>query len=154
MARADSAPPDTVVVDTAQTVVVPPEPVPEPPRQDSAPVFAPPPVTLPPAEGVYDIASVEKVPELRNRRDVERVARRAYPEFLRDAGGSSEVIVSFVIDRDGRVEPGSIQVLNDVQPAFGDAARSVAERMRFRPAELRGERVRSRVQVPITFRAD
>jgi TonB family protein len=109
---------------------------------------------VPPGEEVYDVAAIEKAPELRNRRDVERVARREYPEFLRDAGISSEAIVSFVIDRDGRVEPGSIQIVNDVQPAVADAARRVAERMRFRPAEIRGERVKTRAQVPITFGAN
>jgi hypothetical protein len=42
-------------------------------------------------------------------------------------------------------------VLNSVDPAFADAARGVAERMRFRPGEIRGERVRTSMQFPIRF---
>ena len=153
-ARADSAAPESVQVDTQQTPVEMPEPDPLPPFADTAaPVQELPPLP-PPGEPIYDVASLDETPELRNRRDVERVAQRSYPPFLRGAGVSADVIVSFIIDEDGRVEPESIQIVNDVQPAFADAARVVAERMRFKPGRIRGEPVRTRAQVPINFRAD
>jgi TonB family protein len=108
---------------------------------------------VPPGEEVYDVGAVDRVPELRNRRDVERLAARSYPPHLRDAGVSADVIVSLIVNRDGRVDASSIQVLNDVNPAFADAARQVAQRMRFRPAQLRGDEVRTVVQLPIRFNA-
>jgi TonB family protein len=151
VAQADTVPPDTVQVDTPAAIVVPPESIPQPPRQDSVPPAAtePPP---PPAEPVFDVAAVEKVPELRNRRDMERLVRRSFPPLMRDARVSdAEVILSFIVDYEGNVEPASIQVLNAVDPAFAEAARAVAERMRFRPGEIRGERVRTSMQFPIRF---
>lgn len=156
VARADSAAPDSVQVDTQQTTLVEPDPGPIPPFTDTASVVEEPaPETEPaPGERVYDVASLDEAPELRNRRDVERVARRSYPPFLRDSGVSADVIVSLIIDEEGRVVPESIQVINDVQPAFADAARAVAERMRFSAGRVRGEPVRTQAQVPIQFRAD
>ncbi|HEY0152921.1 MAG TPA: TonB family protein [Longimicrobium sp.] len=154
VARTDSAAPESVQVDTQQTTLGEPEPEPIPPFTDTAAAVE----ELPPAPAdenpVYDVGSLDETPELRNRRDVERSARRSYPPFLRDAGVSGDVIVSFVIGQDGNVEPGSIQIVNDVHPAFADAARAVAERMRFTPGRIRGEPVRAQAQVPINFRAE
>jgi protein TonB len=154
VARTDSAAPESVQVDTQQTVAEMPEPDPLPPFTDTTSPAEEQPPPPPPGEAIYDVASLDEIPELRNRGDVERVARRSYPAYLRDARVSADVIVSMVIDRDGRVEPESIQIVNDVQPAFADAARQVAERMRFKPGRIRGEPVRTQAQVPINFRAD
>jgi len=156
VAQTDSTAPDSVQVDTQQATLGEPEPEPIPPFTDTATAFEePPPVTEPPpGQAVYDVASLDEAPELRNRRDVERVARRSYPRSLRDAGVSADVIVSLVIDKEGSVEPESIQIVNDVHPAFADAARAVAERMRFSVGKVRGEPVRTQAQVPINFRAD
>ncbi|HEX8672556.1 MAG TPA: TonB family protein [Longimicrobium sp.] len=154
VARTDSAPSDSVQVDTQQTTLVEPDSEPPPPFTDTAAAVEEPPTEPADENPVYDVGSLDETPELRNRRDVERSAQRSYPRFLRDAGVSGDVIVSFVIGQDGNVEPGSIQVVNDVNPAFADAAREVAVRMRFTPGRIRGEPVRAQAQVPINFRAE
>ncbi|HLL82059.1 MAG TPA: TonB family protein, partial [Longimicrobium sp.] len=154
VAQTDSAVLDSVQVDTQQTPTQMPESEPLPPFTDTTQPAEELPPAPPPGEPVYDVASLDKIPELRNRRDVERVAQRSYPSYLRDARISADVIVSLVIDRDGNVEPESIQIVNDVQPAFADAARAVAVRMRFKPGRIRDEPVRTQAQVPINFRAD
>jgi protein TonB len=107
---------------------------------------------MPAGDPVYDVGSVEDPPELRNRRDVIRILERNYPPVLRDAGVSGDVILTFIVDREGRVEPASIQAVNSADPQFVEAARRVAERMRFRPGRVRNEPVRTSVQVPVSFR--
>ncbi len=151
MAQVDTTAPDTTSLDTATAPAVIPVPEPEPQRVDSTPPPAPEPVT-PPGEQVYDVSSVDEPPELRNRRDLSRALERNYPPVLRDAGISGDVILSFIVDREGRVEPGSVQVLNNADPQFVEAARRVSERMRFRPGRVRNEPVRTIVQVPVSFR--
>jgi TonB family protein len=153
VAQVDTTPPDSTSLDTAATPVVITQPEPEPQPVDSTPVAAPAP-TPPPGERVYDVGSVDEPPELRNRRDVIRILERNYPPVLRDARVSGDVILSFVVDREGRVEPNSIQAVNSADPQFVDAARRVAERMRFRPGRVRDEPVRTSVQVPVSFRPD
>jgi protein TonB len=151
VAQVDTAAPDSTTLDTAATEpAVVPQPEPQP--VDSTPVVLPPPPVMPPGEPVYDVGSVEDPPELRNRRDVIRILERNYPPVLRDAGVSGDVILSFIVDREGRVEPASIQAVNSADPQFVEAARRVAERMRFRPGRVRNEPVRTSVQVPVSFR--
>lgn len=119
--------------------------------QDSLP-GAVPPATAPPAEpDVYDLASVEREPQLRNRDDVGRFLERNYPRSLRDSRVPGQVQVSFVIGTNGRVEPQSVQVQSSTHPAFEAPAIEAAERMRFTPAQADGRRVRVRVLLPIQF---
>jgi serine/threonine-protein kinase len=151
VAQVDTTQPDSTSLDTAATPVVITEPEPEP--VDSTPIAAPEPIPSP-GERVYDVGSVDEPPELRNRRDVIRILERNYPPVLRDARVSGDVILSFIVDRDGRVEPGTIQAVNSADPQFVEAARRVAERMRFRPGRVRDEAVRTSVQVPVSFRPD
>jgi TonB family protein len=153
VAQVDTTVPDSTSLDTAAAPVVIAEPEPKPQPVDSTPVAAPVPIP-PPGERVYDVGSVDEPPELRNRRDVIRMLERSYPDALRDSRVSGDVILSFVVDREGRVEPGTIQAVNSADPQFVEAARRVAERMRFRPGRVRDEAVRTSVQVPVSFRPD
>ncbi|HEX8362962.1 MAG TPA: TonB family protein [Longimicrobium sp.] len=152
VAQVDTIAPDSTSLDTTVTTVIP-EPEPQPQPVDSTPAPLPEPVT-PPGEPVYDVGSVDEPPELRNRRDVIRMLERSYPDAMRDARVSGDVILSFIVDPEGRVEPGTIQAVNSADPQFVEAARRVAERMRFRPGRVRDEPVRTSVQVPVSFRPD
>jgi TonB family protein len=102
-------------------------------------------------DGVYDLGSVERQPELRNTRDIQRFLERNYPPLLRDSRVDGEVMVNFVLDEEGRPEMGTAQVTSTTHPAFEEPALRAAERMRFRPAQVGGQDVRVRVTLPIRF---
>jgi TonB family protein len=102
-------------------------------------------------DGVYDLTEVERLPSPRNMPDVSRWLERNYPPLLRDSGVEGEVVVSFVVDEDGRAERNSIQVTSSSHPGFDETAIRAAERLRFRPAKLEGREVRVRASLPIRF---
>lgn len=105
----------------------------------------------PPDEGTYEVSAVEELPELTNRQEVGRQLQRQYPPLLRDAGIQGSATMRLRVNEDGRVDPESITVENATHEAFGDAARRVVERMRFRPAKVGGRAVRVWVTLPVTF---
>jgi TonB family protein len=135
-----------------------------PPRYAYDPPLPPPPVddAGPPADDpawvaegnrgrIRDIGMVEEAPHLNNRAAVARALERGYPPLLRDAGVGGTVSLGFVIDAAGRVEEGSIKVLDSDNAAFSGAARGVVRVMRFAPARVHGRPVRVRVELPISF---
>lgn len=75
-----------------------------------------------------------------------------YPSSMRESGVTGRVVVQFVVGANGRVEPGSIKVLESTNPAFAAAVRQVLPRHRFSPAKIGGQSVRQIVQQPFVFR--
>ena len=61
------------------------------------------------------------------------------------------MLVEFVVDTLGRVEPGSLQVLQSEHELFTSSVREVAPRLRFMAAEARGRKVRQLVRLPFRF---
>jgi protein TonB len=74
-----------------------------------------------------------------------------YPELLRAAGVQGEVVVTFVVDTTGRVEPSSLVILNSTNDLFGAAVRTALPAMRFLPAKADGHKVKQQVQQPFVF---
>ncbi len=74
-----------------------------------------------------------------------------YPEVLRAAGVQGQVVVTFVVDTTGRVEPSSLVILNSTNDLFGAAVRTALPAMRFIPAKADGRKVRQLVQQPFVF---
>ena len=74
-----------------------------------------------------------------------------YPAPMRAARVSGAVVVSFIIDTLGRVEPASVQILETPHAAFEPVAREVILRSRFRPARLGDRAVRQLTVQRITF---
>lgn len=105
----------------------------------------------PPDEGTYELSAVEEQPELSNRSEVARQLSRNYPPLLRDAGVVGTVTVRMRVMENGSVDPSSVSIENSTHDAFGDAARRVVERMRFRPAKVGGKAVKVWVTLPVTF---
>ena len=77
-----------------------------------------------------------------------------YPSVLRAAGLGGRVVLQFVVDTSGRVEPASVTVLEVVHLAFGASAEEAVLRTRFRPARVRGQPVRQLVRQGVTFRIE
>jgi TonB family protein len=111
----------------------------------------PPPAEAPAEDGVYELASVDRAPDLRNLTDVQRFLQRSYPRDLRDSRVDGSVQVSFVIGANGRPERQTVEVLSSTHPGFVPTALRAVERMRFSPAEVGGRRVRVRATLPIQF---
>ncbi|MGE0439711.1 MAG: energy transducer TonB [Gemmatimonadales bacterium] len=75
----------------------------------------------------------------------------AYPALLRTAGLSGRVILQFVVDTLGRVERGSVEVVESPHEAFAASAMASIEASRFHPARVRGRVVRQLVRQGVTF---
>jgi len=100
--------------------------------------------------GVVPAAEVERPPELIARSCSEPL----YPMMLRAARVEGRVLVQVVVDALGRVEPGSLEIVQSTHSQFNDPARRASLTCRFRPATAGGRLVRVRVHVPIAFRLD
>ena len=101
---------------------------------------------------VLDARAVEELPEVRNRREMVNLLERTYPGTLRDAGVEGRVVVQFVVDTEGRVEPESIRIVSSTHAAFEAPSRRAAERMRFRPARVNGQPVRVMISLPVDWK--
>jgi periplasmic protein TonB len=75
-----------------------------------------------------------------------------YPESLRSSGIEGEVQAQFVVNENGRVEPGTFKVLNSPNPAFASAVRRALSGMRFRAAQIGGTKVSQVVQQSFIFK--
>lgn len=75
----------------------------------------------------------------------------SYPELLRAAGVEGQVVVQFVVDTTGRAEGGSVRILSTSHELFAQSIRAAVPKMRFRPAEIGGRRVRQLVQQAFGF---
>lgn len=96
-------------------------------------------------------SEVDALPELANRSEAERALQRNYPPLMRDAGVTGHTVVLLIIDSDGKVEPGSVQVQNSSHEGFADAAVRAVERFRFKPATLHGRAVPVLISIPIDW---
>lgn len=104
----------------------------------------------PPADYVPNARDVEEQPEL-NRDGLSRTMERFYPSILRDSRTRGRVLVELIVDVDGRVRPGSAEIVEATHPAFGEATLRAVERFRFRPAKMAGVPVPVRVTIPVNW---
>lgn len=75
-----------------------------------------------------------------------------YPSMLQAAGVEGDVRAQFVVDTLGRVERGSVRVLDATHDQFALAVRDALDRARFKPAEAGGRKVRQLAEQTFTFR--
>lgn len=101
--------------------------------------------------GPIDVALAEEKPKLQNAAEVQRLLQRLYPPLLRDAGITGQVTIKFVVNAQGRVDPGSVSVVTASHEAFGEASTKVGEKLRFKPAKVGGRAVPVLVTMPIAW---
>lgn len=77
--------------------------------------------------------------------------RPTYPDSLYRAGVGGRVVVEFVVDSSGAIDPASVDVMASSDPMFALAVRQALGVTRFVPAMRRGIRVRQAVQLPVEF---
>jgi protein TonB len=75
-----------------------------------------------------------------------------YPESLRTSGIEGQVEAQFVVNENGRVEPGTFKVLNSANDAFVTAVKQALSSMRFKPARIGDTKVSQVVQQSFVFK--
>src|SRR5262245_19848141 len=79
-------------------------------------------------------------------------AKPRYPEPLRQAGIEGRVLVRFVVDTVGRIDPASVQILSSTHDQFTRAVRDALSGFRFRPAESNGKHIPALAEMPFEFK--
>jgi protein TonB len=77
--------------------------------------------------------------------------RFIYPKVQLEAGIEGQVVIQFIVDTLGQVEPASIEVLSSNLEVFSTAASEGILSARFAPAHYGGSPVRQRTRMPVSF---
>jgi TonB family protein len=96
------------------------------------------------------IVPMDVAPRLTNRQDVGFAIQRAYPPQLKSAGIGGKATVWFFIDAQGRVAKTKLKTASGYE-ALDEAALSVAETMKFTPAESKGHAIPVWIALDIVF---
>lgn len=102
---------------------------------------------------IYTAEELTTKPKLASSTRTAQLVHQSYPPKLRSAGVDGTVQLQFVIGVDGKVEGSSVEVISASVPAFADAAREVASKIEFSPGKVNDEPVRTRVLLPIVYKA-
>ncbi len=105
-----------------------------------------PPVTLHIAGDVYREAEVQERPHRTSGPPL------AYPAPLLLSRTSGRVIIEAVIDTTGRVEDGTVRVIESSDARFNQAAKDYVRAARFTPGRFAGRPVRVRFEMPVEFK--
>ena len=103
-------------------------------------------ITMHIAGDVYGETEVEERPHLISGPSL------AYPAPLLLSRISGRVIIEAVIDTTGRVEEGTVRVLESSDTRFNEAAKDYVRTGRFTPGRLAGRAVRVRFEMPVEFK--
>lgn len=101
--------------------------------------------------GVIPVELLAEVPRMVNRGEITRLLVRLYPRRLQASGVEGDVMLTFIIGLDGRVEMRSVKVLAIAHPDLAEPTLRALTMMRFRPARLNGELVRVRAKLPVRW---
>lgn len=74
-----------------------------------------------------------------------------YPDELRATKVNGDVLVQFIVNRDGTADMSSLKVLKSDHPAFTQSVREALAEMKFEPARVKGQAVRQLMQSPFSF---
>jgi protein TonB len=102
----------------------------------------------------HDMSELETMPKFSSPSATARLIQRSYPDVLRRAGINGSVQLEFIVSPQGKVEPGTVQVVAASVPALGEAAKGIAEKIEFSPGTIKGEAVRARVLLPLVYKAN
>ena len=106
--------------------------------------------TGPVLEGeVFLAAEVDETPQAMNEGGA---CTPKFPPVMQSAGIPGRVVMQFVVNTDGKVDPGSLKVMNSTHKAFEDPAKDALMKCPFKPGRSRGQPVRVLVQQAITFK--
>ena len=102
--------------------------------------------TGPTRDTALDERNVDLVPRI-----VGNPVPPTFPSFMRERGVGGRVAIQFVVDTLGRAEMHGLRVVEATDSLFARSVRAVLPRYRFTPGEVRGQKVRTLVQLPFDF---
>lgn len=102
----------------------------------------------------HDMSELETMPKFSSAGAAARLIQRSYPDALKRAGVNGTVQLAFVVSAQGKVEPGTVEVIAASAPALGEAAKQIADKIEFTPGTIKGEAVRARVLLPLIYKAN
>lgn len=100
---------------------------------------------------IYTMAEVTSPPKVKSESAAANAINRSYPQGLRSVGG--RVQLRFVVKPDGKVDPGTIEVMAASATQLGEAATKAVQSIEFQPAQYNGVAVNTVVVFPITYAA-
>jgi protein TonB len=77
-----------------------------------------------------------------------------YPDSLWRQGIAGKVVIELVVNGDGNLDPGSVNLVSSTDQLFTEAVQSSLATAKFKPATLRSRPVRQILQVPFVFKTD
>jgi TonB family protein len=95
---------------------------------------------------------IEKFPQLLNRSEILKLLRKLYPAAEREAGIESVVVVDLHLDAQGSVVQADL--VGSGGQDFDEVAQTVAKKMRFSPAKVKGGPIPVKIRQSITFRLE
>ena len=105
----------------------------------------------PAAPRVYELSVVSVPPALTNRDELPALLEELMPPSLRLEGEAGRVLVTFIIDVDGTVDPESIEFVDVSHRVLVPATRKALEHFRWEPGRVNDRPVRVIVMVPIEW---
>jgi protein TonB len=103
-----------------------------------------------PIEGeVFLAAEVDETPMANNESGA---CTPKFPPVMQSAGIPGKVVMQFVVNTDGKVDPGTFKVVSSTHKAFEDPAKEAMLRCPFKPGKSRGQPVRVLVQQSLAFK--
>jgi len=104
-----------------------------------------------PIEGeVFLAAEVDQVPQVLNP----GACQGDYPPVMKSAGIPGKVVMQFVVNTDGKVDPSTVKIVSSTHKAFEDPARKgiTSTGCKFKAGTSRGDPVRVLVQQSVSFK--
>lgn len=111
------------------------------------------PAARPAANRVFRLDEVDRRPTLSNQPEVRRALARTPPPALA-AGAAVEATVRFVVGVDGRIDLGTLTVMEATHGNVAGPASRVLARARSTPGQVNGRAVRTEVVMPISWQPE
>lgn len=103
------------------------------------------------ADGVWNVSSLSSPPRVASPAAAQRAIQNSYSRYLQQAGISGKVVLEFVVDTKGTVEPATVHVIQSANDKLTEAAKTALGEIKFVPGVADGHKVRTRVQFPIVY---
>ena len=104
-------------------------------------------------EKIYPVNEVTNPPKLSSEETASKLISASYPEELRRRHIGGVVELQFVVDSKGNVDARSVEIVDATHTVLGEAAKRVVARLTFAPGKLNGTCVKTRVILPIVYKA-
>ena len=104
-------------------------------------------------EKIYNIAELTNPPKISSSAAAAKLIQNSYPEELKRRKVGGLVELQFVVDAQGNVVANTVEIVDATQTALGEAAKKAVTRFTFEPGTLNGNRVKTKVVLPIVYKA-